>query len=313
MITKLASAIYPIGLAIDATNVYWADESGGTVSKAPIALGATTVLATGIRPFVDAVDAVNVYWTDIGAGTVNQTPIAGGATVVLASGQQSPAGVAVDATSVYWTEVNTGLIHKTPIGGGAIAVLAKGNQPYGVAVDATNVYWANLTGAPNISGFGTPPASGIYGVGSVAKFTPPPTNPSYQIAPNGARFIAVDATNVYWTGGDGSIYKTLKAGGGPVVQLASGQTNPFGIAVDATNVYWCNNADLFGGSVCRTPIAGGGAVTVVVPNLNNPAGVAVDATHVYYTLGQPTQNPSQVGGSSPSALVGGVYSLTPIP
>ena len=285
----------------------------------------TTRLATSDNPIGLVIDATNVYWTDLAAGTVNQTPIAGGPTVVLAGPgavvvghpenaavQQGPAGIAVDATFVYWTEIDTGFIHRTPIGGGPILQYGQGVQPYGIEGDATNLYWANLASAPGVSGAGGgTPQSGITGVGVVAKMFPSPPIPvPSQLAPQSGRFLAVDGTNVYWTSQDGGIYKCPKLGGA-VVLLASGQLNPYGIAVDATNVYWCNNGANGGGSVSFTPLAGtgGGPVTVAASGLNSPAGVAVDATNLYYTTATPPTTLANV--PAPSAL-GGVFLLNPI-
>jgi hypothetical protein len=62
----LASVFIIVSLAVDATSVYWADDSEGTVKAAPRAGGATRVLAKGLSlaaPSV-AVDDRVVYFTD---------------------------------------------------------------------------------------------------------------------------------------------------------------------------------------------------------------------------------------------------------
>lgn len=49
--------------------------------------------------------------------------------------------------------------------------------------------------------------------------------------------VAVDATTVYWTQGDGSVWMVPRAGG-TALRLAADQETPVGIAVDQTYVYW---------------------------------------------------------------------------
>ena len=93
-----------------------------------------------------AVDATSVYWTNNGDGTVMKVASAGGTPTTLATGQGSPDGIAVDATSVYWTNENTAgsTVMKVPIMGGPATILASAQKgPVGIVLDVTTVYWVN--------------------------------------------------------------------------------------------------------------------------------------------------------------------------
>jgi len=74
-------------------------------------------------PIGIAVDAANVYWAEIGTnannysdGAVLSVPVGGGLTTTLAAWQQSPWGIAIDQTSVYWPTYadNSSVMKLTP-------------------------------------------------------------------------------------------------------------------------------------------------------------------------------------------------------
>jgi hypothetical protein len=151
----------PGGLAVDANNVYYAEDGNIWQLPANSSLGKGTSLASGLtNPFGIAVDAHNVYWTNFNTGTttdsVMQIPISGATSVTVAPAQQEAIDIAVDSTSVYWTDLVARSVMKAPIGGGTpitLATLAAGqafsfeNVPLGLAVDSTSVYW--LTSSVN--------------------------------------------------------------------------------------------------------------------------------------------------------------------
>ena len=81
------------------------------VSKAG---GSATLLAVAQSgPMAVAVDGTNVYWTNNTGGTVMKCAVGGcSSATTLASGQSGPAGIAVDSTSVYWANETGGTIMK---------------------------------------------------------------------------------------------------------------------------------------------------------------------------------------------------------
>jgi hypothetical protein len=194
----------PIGVAIDATNLYWTTTGtsttvNGTVVKMPLAGGTSITLASGrSAPSAIAVDATSVYWVDAGlgafGGAVLKVAIAGGSVTTLASGQNSPGAIAVDSNDVYWTQQGTGATNsavvKVPIGGGTVATIASEQGPVGgLTIDSTSIYWA---------------VGGGSGMGAVL---------------------------------------SAPLGGNVVTTLASGLDTPFDLATDATSLYWTDNID----------------------------------------------------------------------
>ena len=74
----------------------------GPVLELSLAGGMPTTLATGMHMIDGiAVDAANVYWAD-NSGSVLRVPIGGGAVTTLATKQVFGGDIAVDATHVYW-------------------------------------------------------------------------------------------------------------------------------------------------------------------------------------------------------------------
>ena len=174
----IASVDEPIGVAFDATNVYFStfgssDNAVGTIVKQPLAGGAPTVLASNLETVGPiAIDATNVYWSDMFGG-VASVPIATGAVTTLVPPQytlppstildDSPAAIAVANGNVYWTSTpldgsSPGTIDAVSTSGGAARVVATpATRPTGLAVDDTFVYWSEVGPITSGGGLGVPP------------------------------------------------------------------------------------------------------------------------------------------------------------
>jgi hypothetical protein len=277
---KLASGQgQTVGIALDATHVYWTSSNNGTVTKVSKGGGTPTTLASGISaPFGIAVDSTSVYWVANSGGNVYKAPIGGGNSTILASAQGGPLNIAVDATNVYWTNT-TGSIMEVPIAGGSPVVIATGQTPLGLAIDANYVYWVNgYFGSSNATVNKVPKGGGV-----------PIVLVSGQTRPTA---ISVDSTNFYWASllfnGADTLQKCPLSGcpGNIPVVLASnlqiaGLSNLILIAVDATNVYWPNGAE---GTIKRVSINGGVPKTVAPQDVPafldlDPEGFLVQDRH----------------------------------
>ena len=103
----------PSGMAVDENNVYWIEQTAGTVKKVPINGGTITSLTEGLNyPYRIAVDSNSVYWTEyaegtIGVGAIRKYQFSSGEVITLASGLNGPYDIVIDDYYVYWTEKGT--------------------------------------------------------------------------------------------------------------------------------------------------------------------------------------------------------------
>lgn len=190
--------------------------------------------------------------------------MSGGSLVTLATGQLTPMNVVTDGTNVYWT-AQSGSVMQVSVSGGAPIVLASGQaSPWGVATDGTNVYFTNSGASSQLNNEGSLILAGPKGTGSV---------------------------------GTGSVM-AVPVGGGTVVTLVSGLTEPAGIATDGTSVFWDDFAD---GSVNQVSIAGG-SPTTLASNLGHPGAMATDGTNVYLATLTMYASPGDTANSPGSVL-----------
>jgi hypothetical protein len=324
VVTLASGQSSPMAIAVDLTDVYWANSGTpgtggfsngtGSIVKIPTGGGDPVTLATGQDgPNAIAVDGESVYWTNYGsgsAGSVVSVPLAGGAAVTLASGQAGPQSIAIDGTSAYWTNGNGGVM-KVPLAGGALTTLVAGSAvppgiaaATGIAVDGTYVYWA---AGPDVMSV---PTDG--GTPSILA--------SHD---DGVTFaISVDTTNVYYSTHDGAlksqfggVVKVPLTGGMPVTLGYLGSVPPMGLASiplpltpgeTASNVYW-TGGELSGGDIFRASVDAATAMTLASVSAST-TGIAVDEASVYWTEPSILERDSE---GTWTALPGAVMKLTP--
>jgi len=234
-----------LGIAIDATHLYWSSEQpqgvlvnpdAGALFAMALDGGPTVTLATevsGATPANIVVDATSVFWLS-SDDDVFEMPLDGGTPVEIVPSQEgsAPYGIAIDANSVYWTDWRNASVYKAPIGGGDVITLASLLAGLGgIAVDSLNVYWFFNGG------------DGPIGENAV-QMIPIDGGTITTIATSGSNIVSLvaDGTSVYWgTFGpapmlSGNVSK-FSLDAGTTLTLAVG-ANPDLLAVDATSVYW---------------------------------------------------------------------------
>jgi hypothetical protein len=228
------------GIAVDATNVYWVDTTGGQVlacaktgcNRSPTVLASGQGSPTGI-----AVAGSTVYWTNLGAGTVASCASAGcgGRPTVVASGLLAPGGITADLTNVYWVETGMGGgVKACALSGCATPTVLASAPGLLLAVDAANVYWTDGAGLNEC------PLAGCSSA------------PTLLFTATGATGIALDDTNAYVTtfvktttppayAFEGAVLACAKSGcQSKPVPLASALPAPLPVVVSSGTVYWGN-------------------------------------------------------------------------
>jgi hypothetical protein len=136
-------------LALDDTNVYFADQGGGRVfTIAKDGSGELRIISANQgSPLSVAVDDQHVYWTNIAAGQIKRRTKIGGEVQIVAEQQGAPAFIVAGPNHVYWTNRADGRImsaEKTTL---ETQILAEGQDlPYGIALEGEALYWVNQGG-----------------------------------------------------------------------------------------------------------------------------------------------------------------------
>jgi hypothetical protein len=233
--------------------------------------------------------------------------------------------LAVDPNNLYWVDFGgTDALMKLPLGGGGATALTAPAPSWRqwlvgyFAIDAASVYWVtafwnntNDTNSPSQYALMKESLDG----GTATTLVTGPVDMSYPGDPNGpptpvmGLTLAIDATSVYWVGGNlgATVLNKMPKGGGPARTLASGKAIG-GLAVDATSVYWLDSRTVLN----KVPIDGGTVTTLASGMSLNGTGrqLRVDSTSVYWfefgTVDALGDDHSTNGSVKKVALDGGV-------
>jgi hypothetical protein len=208
----------PIGVAVDATHVYWTVLGGGPMDVATAGvyrakkddlsevtrLAKSDSLPNNIVPYAIAVDDTHVYYTmapdlddtnpDVPCsgkgGSVRRLDKAGGlqTPTLMATGQPCPLGLALSDDTIYWVNLGagatlTGSLWRTSKGGGTPAQLTTNlGRPTSLAFHAGRLSW-NAPGNQRVETCTVPACA------DVATLAPSQLNPSGMTA---------DSSGIYW-------------------------------------------------------------------------------------------------------------------
>lgn len=151
--SPIGKAQDPVAIAVDSTNVYWADSNTGVVWGTPTATagtiplgdaganagGAVDLFTTPVNlvPSDFAVDPNYLYWAD--GNTLSRWPKDGGATENLANDYAG--ALALDGTNIYaLTELGQILRYDMVAMSGKVLATVPGRAIGAITVDAINVY-----------------------------------------------------------------------------------------------------------------------------------------------------------------------------
>jgi hypothetical protein len=276
---------------IDGGNVIWT--ASGAVLSLPLngtpGASVSTLFAGAEDADFLAADPSFLYFTSSSVGgQVFKCLKASCKPQSIAGGETGPVGLAVLGTNVYWSQyLATGKVRQRDGATGQVTDFSpEVFLPFYVATDGTDIFWTYR---------------GLNDVGGVQKGGMPPIDlATGQSAPSG---LAVDETDVYWLGYDGSLKRAPKVGGGAGMVTTIGPPQGDGVifagdvVVDATHVYWPgpgHNSCLSGtcqcagpcGRIWRSPKASPKAEVFAEGDWGDVAGLAAVDSYVYWTTGK---------------------------
>jgi virginiamycin B lyase len=233
----ITDADVPVGVAVNATHIFWANQGPCDNSVGRANLDGTEVDQLYLSgdpglagPTGVALDDANVYWGNLfGGDSIGAADLAGTSIdPAFISGTAGACAIAVDPDWLYWA--NSGINTQSPdantIGRGDGATNTQhfidgADAPCGVAVDSSFVYWTNTGGS-------------TIGRANLDGTQPDQTFITGASHPCG---IAVDADHIYWANsGTGTIGRANLDGSEPDQNFITGADAPCGVAVDSAVV-----------------------------------------------------------------------------
>ena len=83
------------GVAVNASNLYWADLNQGAIAEANLDGGSPHTIITGQNEPAGVAVAGQLYWSNVGSGTVGEANLDGSGRHIIVTGQDAPQMMAV--------------------------------------------------------------------------------------------------------------------------------------------------------------------------------------------------------------------------
>lgn len=274
--TVLVQACTPKGIAVDAQNIYWADDGGGTHCSLHAGIWRADLDGTHVTslvgdgspgpgqpwtissPFDVVLYGDRVYWDNGGeAHPQNVVPVAACSKMGCTVGDGmafdpgaffASTGLAVSDAGVFWAggaqpPYGFGVWRIALDDAGSSGALVEGLYLTGtVAVDDTQVFFGAAQRVYRAVSVGTvgataAPLAPDGGASSFAVLAPLPYADGGS-APLELPSFAVDDTTLYFTNGAGGTVGSLPKSGGTPTVFVSDCDSPMRVAVDEANIYW---------------------------------------------------------------------------
>jgi hypothetical protein len=137
-----------IGVAMDATHVYWGDNTAGAIQRRALAdldaQGPPETVVSGQPMGIGelALDQDRVYWILWGSVLSARKEGLNQGLLQLVTQELEPTSLTADGVSVYWsTRTDPGAVRKVPRLGGAAETIATTVGAQGITDDCDTVYW----------------------------------------------------------------------------------------------------------------------------------------------------------------------------
>jgi virginiamycin B lyase len=294
----------PFGVAVNATNIFWAGYSSGDISRAPITptmienqgndVSYPILTAKGIPTnpgFRNQTlqDQITFNYASSTGVTSNQSFATGGLSHGLATdGLFIYYGNRFRATEIVPIESYIGRVRvdgsenlpkwRRIHGGSNLIEPIRAIALHGEVIYFTNESYVSIFSVP---------ASGVGEVSTLATPT------------GGVNQLAVEGTHIYWTNRSAKAIGRCTLAGGTVEHEFVKTTTagfPQGIAADAGHLYWSTEE---GGKLGRSTLAGGTVEQEWLLGAGTPVGLAVDASNIYWANLEGAIGRATITGESP--------------